>query len=79
MYILYHGTWDLSSNFPNYFKEVHHVELFILFICFIIGLMTIEVARGFIDMLTRSGSDDHWIPGAIGIVLLLALIGLMFL
>jgi len=55
------------------------VELFILFICFIIGLMTIEVARGFIDMLTRGGSDDHWIPGAIGIVLLLALIGLMFL
>ena len=55
------------------------MALFILFICFIIGLMIIEISRGFIDMLTRDGADDHWIPGAIGIALLMALIALMYL
>ena len=69
----------MSSKFSNYFKEGSHVALFILFICFIIGLMIIEISRGFIDMLTRDGADDHWIPGAIGIALLMALIALMYL
>ena len=69
----------MSSKFSNYFKEGSHVALFISFICFIIGLMIIETSRGFIDMLTRDGADDHWIPGAIGIALLMALIALMYL
>ena len=48
---------------------------FFIFLMFlIIGLMSIEVAIGFIDMSERSGADDHWVPGLAGIVIVVILL-----
>ena len=55
-------------------KGGSNVGIFIFLILFIVGLMAIEVGIGFNDTIKRQGADDHWIPGAVGIIVLLILL-----
>ena len=50
---------------------------FIFLICLVSACMIAEVSVGFKDMSIRAGSDDHWIAGAAGLVVLVILLVVM--